>query len=420
VTRETPRGGRARLGLVQALRQSDWLGPSRAKAYRNILLGVSLIDVLAWIGLSRGGVDPTGKLLGTDFLSFYAASKLALAGDPAGVYSMAVHRAAEISVFGRDVGYAAFFYPPLFLLVCAPLALLPYFAALLVWLGASGAAFVVSVSRWFDNRFGWSTVAAFPGVLLNIGHGQNAFLTTALFGLGGYWLESRPILAGAAFGLLAFKPHLGLLIPLALICRGRWKTIVAASGTVLVFVGVSVATFGPATWRAFLAGSATARATLEQGLVDPGKMVSTFAAVRVVGGPNAVAWAVQGAVTLMVGAALVVAIRRTSNVRAEGALIILACLLGTPFLLDYDLTILAIPLAWLAAEGLQNGFRPWEKFALLLAFVLPVVARGLAMAIHLPVAPAVLLFLFFISLQRALRPATSGPSNSSIGAPDPA
>jgi hypothetical protein len=408
-----------RVGLVQALRQVDWLDQRRAKAYRNILLGVSLVDLLAWVGLSHDGVDPTGKVLGTDFLSFYAASRLVLAGDPAGVYRMAIHRAAEISVFGHDFGYAAFFYPPLFLLICAPLTLLPYFTALLVWLGATGAAFVATLSRWFDKRFGWSTVAAFPGVLLNIGHGQNAFLSTALLGSGAYWLENRPILAGVAFGLLAFKPHLGLLIPLALVCRGRWKTTVVAGVTVMVFVGVSVAAFGPATWRAFLASSASARATLELGLVDPGKMVSAFAAVRVVGGSGALAWAVQGVVTLAVGAAMVVGVRRTSSVRAEGALIVLACLLGTPFLLDYDLTILAIPLAWLAGEGLRSGFRPWEKIALLLAFVLPVVARGLAMAIHLPVAPAVLLFLFAVSLQRALGPTSRAPRSPWIGEAEP-
>ncbi|MGN5509364.1 glycosyltransferase 87 family protein, partial [Campylobacter coli] len=64
--------------------------------------------------------------------------------------------------------------------------------------------------------------AAFPAVWVTEGHGQNAFLTTALMGAGLAGLETRPWLAGVAFGLLTFKPHLGLLIPVLLLLNGRW------------------------------------------------------------------------------------------------------------------------------------------------------------------------------------------------------
>ena len=387
--------------LMHAVGQADWLNGPRARAWRNILLAMTCLEALVWVLFSRDGVDPTGKPLGTDFLSFYAASKLALGGDPASVYRVELHRAAQISVFGRDLGYAAYFYPPPFLLVCAPLAVLPYFAALAAWLATTGAAFVASLRGWLDRRLGWSTVAAFPAVLINIGHGQNAFLSAALFGAGAAWLESRPILAGMAFGLVAFKPHLGLILPLAFAARGRWKVFIAAALTVTAFAAISLAAFGPDTWRGFLAGSALARATLEHGLVDPGKMVSAFAAVRVLGGSVGVAYAVQALVTLAVAAALVVALRRRPDARLEGALIIVACLLASPFLLDYDLALLAFPLAWLAKEGMRDGFRPVEKVALLLGFLLPLVARIFSLFAHLPLAPAVLLALFALILRRA-------------------
>ena len=47
---------------------------------------------------------------------------------------IAAHHAQQTAIFGRDTGYAAFFYPPIFLLVCLPLAVLPYLAALAAWL----------------------------------------------------------------------------------------------------------------------------------------------------------------------------------------------------------------------------------------------------------------------------------------------
>jgi hypothetical protein len=387
--------------LLNALRQAEWLDAARAKAWRDILLVMSLAAAAIWVALARGGLDLAGKPLGTDFLSFYAASKLALAGDPAGVYEVARHRAAETSVFGRDLGYAAFFYPPLFLLVCAPLAVAPYLAALAAWLAATGAAFAASLRGWLDRRLGWRTAVAFPAVLMNLGHGQNAFLSAALLGGGAMWLESRPIMAGIAFGLLAFKPHLGLLLPLALIAAGRWKTFAAAALTVLAFAGASLVLFGPDTWRGFLAASSLARATLEQGLVEPGKMASAFAAVRVLGGPVGLAYALQGLVTAFVGAALVRAVRRRPGRGAEGALIVSAALLASPFLLDYDLVILAFPLAWLAGAALRDGFRAWEKILLLAGFVLPLAARALAMHARLPLAPVVLLALFVLVLRRS-------------------
>lgn len=389
------------------LRDADWLDGRRARAWRDILLVLSLVAAAAWIALSRSGLDLTGKALGTDFLSFYAASRLALAGHPAGAYDVGAHHAAQNAVFGRDLGYAAFFYPPLFLLVCAPLALLPYLAALAAWLAATGTAFAVSLKGWLDRRLGWRTAAAFPAVLMTVGHGQNAFLSAALLGAGAAWLEARPILAGVAFGLLAFKPHLGLLLPLALIAGGRWKTFAAAALTVLTFAAASLAVFGFDTWRGFLADSALARATLEQGLVEPGKMASAFAAVRVLGGPVALAYAVQALVALAVGAALVWTIRRRPRSAAEAPLIVLAAALVSPFLLDYDLAITAFPLAWLAGQGLAGGFRPWEKLTLLAAYVLPLAARGLALNAHLPLAPVVLAALFALILRRAAEPATA-------------
>jgi hypothetical protein len=409
--------------ILRSLREAEWLDAARAKAWRNILLVISLLAAAGWAALSRGGLDPLGKALGTDFLSFYAASRLALAGHPAAVYDVAAHRAAEIAVFGRDVGYAAFFYPPLFLLICLPLATLPYLAALAAWLAATGAVFAASLKGWLGGRIGWPAVAAFPAVLMTIGHGQNAFLSAALLGAGARWLDRRPVLAGIALGLLAFKPHLGLILPVALIAGGRWKAFASAAATVLAFSSASLAVFGAEAWRGFLVSSALARATLEQGLVEPGKMASAFAAVRVLGGPANLAYAVQALVALAAGGGLVWAIRRRPGSAAEAPLIVLAALLASPFLLDYDLGILAFPLAWLTAQGLSGGFRPWEKIVLLAAYVLPITTRALAMRADMPLAPLVLGALFLLVLRRASDAAASQshtPDRAAAGVVAPA
>jgi hypothetical protein len=388
---------------VSFFRDAAWLDADRAKAWSNGLFAVTMLAVAAMVGFSRGGLDAGGKALGTDFLSFYSASELALGGRPAAAYDPAAHHAAEIATFGRDLGYFAFFYPPMFLLVCTPLAVLPYTGALAVWLAGTFSAFAATMRGWLDRRIGWPAVVAYPAVFLTVGHGQNAFLSAALLGAGALWLERRAALAGVAFGLLAFKPHFGLLLPVALIAGRRWKTLSAATATVIAFGCASWFAFGAPTWLAFLRNGALARETLERGVVLP-KMASTFAAVRVLGGAVALAYSLQGIVLLVTAVALVWAIKRRPDVRSEGALLTVAALLATPFLLDYDLVMLALPMAWLLREGMRTGFRPWEKIGLLAGYLLPLAARPFAMFAHVPLAPVVLAGIFGLVLRRVGRP----------------
>ena len=158
--------------------------------------------------------------------------------------------------------------------------------------------------------------------------------------------------------------------------------------------------FGPAAWLGFLADSGLARASLEQGLVGDAKMQSAFAAARLFGAPVALAYALQLATAAAAAAGLVWLQRRAPNSAAEGPAMIVAALVASPFVLDYDLVILAAPFAWLVSEGARTGFRDWEKTTLAAAFVLPAVSRMLAAQAHLPLAPVVLGAVFLLILRR--------------------
>ena len=61
------------------------------------------------------------------------------------------------------------------------------------------------------------TAAALPAVFVNIGQGQNGFLTAALLGGALHWLNRKPWLAGVLIGCLAYQPQFGVLIPIALL-----------------------------------------------------------------------------------------------------------------------------------------------------------------------------------------------------------
>src|SRR6516225_5841230 len=92
--------------------------------------------------------------------------------------------------------------------------------------------------------------AAFPAVFVNVGHGQNGFVTAALLGGALHWLDRKPWIAGILIGLLAYKPQFGVLIPLALLAGQRWSCIGAATATVAGLIAISLLTLGEGVWHA--------------------------------------------------------------------------------------------------------------------------------------------------------------------------
>jgi hypothetical protein len=382
--------------VAAALGDCSWLDAERARAYARILLAVTLVGAVGWIALSPGGLDREGKPVGTDFVGFYTASRMALDGRPELVYDLGSHWAAQKALFGSKVGYTAFFYPPTALLISLPLALAPYFWSLAAWLMATGYAFYRVLRRALPS-LDPLTFLAFPAVFVNVAHGQNGFLQRRAHRRRSSVVDTRPKLAGVLLGAMAFKPHLALVTPFALVFGRRWTTLAVAAATATAFSAASLAAFGAAAWQGFFADGRFARSALENNLVGDEKMQSVFAAVRLMHGPLALSWAAQLAATLC----------------AVGA-IVCAGLLASPFLLDYDLTLLAIALAWLFREALRTGFLPFEKALMALAFVLPLISRATAGAVGVPLAPLTIAALFALTRRRALATAP-GPGRVRAG-----
>ncbi len=342
--------------------------------------------------------------LGPDYLSFYAASLMALEGMPARVYDVAAHEAVQKALFAQS-GYSWFFYPPVFLLVCWPLALASYFVSLGVWLAATFAAYFAMARKLAPSAVGVAPFLAFPAVMMNATHGQNAFLTCALMGAGLLCLASRPMLAGVLFGALAFKPQLGLLIPVLLACGGHWRAFFAAGATVVALCLASLGAFGLETWTAYIAALPEARRVLEDGVFGHEKFQSVFAMLRLAGASLAASYAVQGAIALMIAGALAIAARRSRDALACGALMCAGAALVTPFILRYDLVLLAIPLMWLARDAQRAGLRLHEVIIAALAFLLPLVPLDFTDATRVLVAPLVIAALFGVVLTRVLQAA---------------
>jgi hypothetical protein len=370
-------------GWRAALRSGDFLA-RRADAYMKILLalGAAMIAVLSLT--ARGDLAFDGQPLGSDFSQVYVAGLSAHEGAAAAVYDNAAHAAHQKAVFGPTAPFYPWGYPPLFLFVAALLAFLPYLGALALWQGFGLAAY------WASLRLVWPrapalAALAFPAVTVNLIHGQNGFVTAALMGAGAALLRPRPALAGVCFGLLAFKPQIGLLIPFALLASRSWRALLAAGATVIVECVATTVWLGDDVWRAFLGSMAfTRHVVLEQGGAGWEKMQSVFAAIRALGGPVSLAYAGQGAATLACVAAVVWLYGRRADHRVAGAGLLTAALLATPYCLDYDMLVIAPALALLAGVAAERGALAYEKSIMALAYVAPLLARPLGGVAPIP------------------------------------
>jgi alpha-1,2-mannosyltransferase len=373
--------------LLAALRDAPWLTRRRIRDYAIILIafyGLFIARMLSGPGL----IDPGGPAKGKDFVSFWTVSSALHDGGTGDIYRPMQLAARERALQGNDDFYA-FAYPPSALLIVYPLALLPYLWSLAVWLATGLGLYLQALWRILPQRLTLLAGLAFPAVFITLGHGQNALLSAGILASALNLLERRPAVAGALIGLLTYKPQLGLLIPLALACGGHWRALAAAAFSALGLAGLSLLLFGSGVWSDFLAGTGFTQAMLEQELVPYLKMQSVFAATRLLGGSLAFAYATQGVASLL--AALVTAAiwRGSAAPTLKYAVLVVAGLLASPFLLDYDLTLLAPAIAWLAAVQQRDGIRPWEATVLAAACFAPLLARPLAELTGVIVTPAI-------------------------------
>jgi len=211
------------------------------------------------------------------------------------------------------------------------------------------------------------------------------------------------LIAGVLFGLLAYKPQFGLLIPIVLAASGRWRAFAAAAAIVALLIAATTFAFGAQVWQAFLDSTRFTRlVALEQGDTGWYKIQSVFAWARMWGASIASAYVLQGALTIALGGALVWLWRNTTPYALRAAALCLAAILATPYSFDYDMMVLAPAIAFAAAEGLKRGFAPWEKTALAALWLAPLFARSVAQATLIPFGVPAMLAMFILLLRRTM------------------
>jgi hypothetical protein len=363
---------------------------------RLLVAGATAMLVLGIFGLISLGLK-------SDWLAYYAAGRFLLDGRLAQVYDLPILQGWQAQVIGQNI--TPFLYPPAYALPFAPLALLPPWTARISWLLACLCAgfFAVRLStRWSGLSLPVSLVAllAFPPFAYSLAVGQISPITLLIFtGVAALeWVGGRDGRAGLLAGLALYKPQ--QLIPLAVswLAARRWRNLVGMATTGLLIAALSFL-LDPRSPAAYLRMTRSFLGLANQSTVS-GANISLFA------------WSPWLGVFVLAGVlAVLILVQFKGDRRLGQALLWLAPVLVAPYLVIYDMLLLALPLSLLVPllrkdRLLQAGVSLLWLACLLAPFIVATC----------PVTWAALL-LYLMIAWRAFRPQSPDSQHAATDAP---
>jgi hypothetical protein len=347
-----------------------------------------------------------GQAIQIDFTAFWAAAKLAVAGDAASAFDPNVLREAQSLPSNQPPGDLLWLYPPAWHIAILPLGLLPFSTAYIVYSLVTFAAFALALRPLAAPvPGGMALVLAGPAVLIILILGNNSLLWTAgLVAALAAMSQGRMAAAGAFIALLTLKPQLGILIPFALAFGGYWRTILWASIGTIVIAAASTAVMGVGYWDHFFNMLRFMSELMATDLVRFDRMMTWYALFRLGGAGHELAFPIQIAVGLICAAATSwVWSRPDASSDLKAATLCTAIPLATPYAYHYEMTLTLAAALFLARDGF--GANRGERLWLLALWLGP--APGLALLGHLPpvvYAAPLLTATLALCVSRAARP----------------
>lgn len=383
----------------------------------------------------RLGLDAFGQ----DFMAFYSAGRTALVGRGAELYDFVALAATQHAIADRAgvtmaAPIAPWWNPPHVALAFAPLAMLPFRAALIAWTLIGLACLVaasVPLSRIVGEasplrRHRWlvpAMLVACPATLQAIGHGQNTLVSMLVMTLVvAAWRARAEAAAGIACAMLFYKPQLAAIVALGLVATLGWRVIV---GLMIGGIPQLLATLTqlPGALDAFVTRSAANLREIQ--LAQPylwhrHATINGFLRHMLQGNaPGETAlWItlLAGLGMFAVAAALTFAWWRSREAIADGdaialdrfiAAVILATPLLVPFFFDYDLLLLTIAGVLVGREVLaepdpSRSFA-WQRRLSLLAFAWVMVNPTLAETRGINLTVPLLVAIFALHVRRCVR-----------------
>ena len=378
-----------------------------------ILVAIILTSI---IGSYTGHLDADIFRMG-DFKAFYTAGVIvreARGEVHIDLYDLDKQRAIqdEHEIIGPGEMLTAFFNPPAYAWLMAPISKLPYVAALNLWRLISIAVAAISIvilTRKLRLDFNWwdtltILLISLPGFAIIIS-GQNTFLFMGLYAFSYLLLtKGHDFTAGTILGLGALKPQLILFLPVILFFQKRWNALLGFGTGVLLIIMGSVSLVGLDGMVDYF-NIFTTDAYLDGIQIQAHKMHSFPAFIRLIIGidinPTYLASFSVIALALVFG---YFSKKKSFRYEASGllSLSILGTLIATPHLFHYDLALLLLPVlvlySWTHHNRINHIASRNIRLTILALFILIWLSLFISEIIRVQFSVLIMIYLFIIVL----------------------
>jgi hypothetical protein len=305
-----------------------------------------------------------------DFGWMWLSGKLEVSGNLDKILSYSYFSVAQLDLFGQHNCplLARFGYPPTFLFLTYPLGFLSYGTAFVLWVLTTLFFYGASVYAIIPRRAAVIAAAAPFFVAANADFGHNGFITAGIMGFSLVFLEQRPWVSGMFLSVLTYKPHFGVLFPLALLSSRNWRTLAGATAiSITLVVGAAIA-FGPQGWWSFFHTLLDRHSTLSPDATVPLALHSVFGLLRWAEASASVSWTGHLVVAAIVAMSVCVVWAKPIPYSLKAAILCIGSVMISPYIFFYDLCILSIAVAFLVRDGMSRGFLPGERTVMLICF----------------------------------------------------
>lgn len=364
--------------------------------------------VMLWTCVDTAGLSCVShKTPYWDFLNLWQGGRLALAGSLDVLFAPDAWRELLRQTYSPALPDSEWSYPPTMLLVGALLSLLQL--PLAYWLFTLGGVVTLFAAlRSLRDIPAWLCALACvtPLMFQNALLGQNGAYTAALL-IGALSLaRRRPLIAGVLAGLLAVKPHLGVLIPFAWVAAGYWRAALTAGAAVAVMLGLSLLMFGVRAWTGFFDVTAPMMVAILEAPFPQHyhtQAFTIFVTARALGADLAAAYGAQIISAVSVMAVTVTIWRPSSRFTHADRVVITAMLapLVSPYAYTYDAIGVMVAIVWFTWKLAPGTAGLTALAVVMVTFNFTQLFNGLGFAFFTLVPVALLLWVTWRTPRRA-------------------
>ena len=345
-----------------------------------------------------------GQVFGRDAHNLWIAGRILLEERSAlAIYDNDRFTAFQTAMVGSGVGWNSYFYPPTAFATAALVGSMPYPIALATYSAAGLLALMLAVGAPDFKRPVLLLLLVAPMTGFNLIMGQNGLISAALLVGGLRLLAHRPGMAGVLFGLLAFKPILGLLIPPLLLLRGQWRAFAYATLTVIATALLPILLWGSEVWTAFFTAALPLQQSVLHHAVGIGMLMipSAFNSARIAGLDTVGSYLVHA---LFAVAALTIFLRhfvRRRHLRSlplsttDILVFTLATALMSPYVHNYDFSMIEAAILLWCVSLRRHPATPALTFVIATGWCVGLLSL-FSNALHVPIAPLCLIAALYL------------------------